>query len=741
ILQASAADAATTVESMEYSFDGFVTAGIPMVVDVYDVPAGTTSFTADLELHNYALGIYTISVRATDANSNQEIAPYVNADLTVSDTTAPLSTYTAPTPIDLKTSVTGSTETIRIDAHDFLEFAVSGGSANLWTNTDAAGWVDAGAMTADGSAAGSWHNYYTATITSAVPASIQYYVAATDGTNAANSATQTLNFADAALGPSFPAEVKGFANLYNGDHVAGYLPIAQVGALVTMQTYNATGVLITLGPVATDAIGRYLFTVQPDEYDVGGTVWVNYTNGAYLDFQVGVFAVDGAEVWANGTFGVPYDMHVDWIPFWDGNLPAPVSGSNTYFPGQAFYVNITVYDAYGNIAPGYYCWMEIDTNESSLLQDLWLGGVAPTAIEFDGIGGATTDGYYNNTVQLYTAGVWAIFVNATIDGAGTPATNLTWFGGANPTNPQLDPAGNVTNITHVQIAAGGFYWTPIADWNLVSVPMNVSVALLTGGNFLASTACQQVEDAAVFAGAGIGTTTIIMAQQILNQYPAQYNTFEYGVGGTDFTLGIDYAYWLFVDVDLTADGVYIQADELEVDDTIEIDAAGLNTVTLGTSWTMVNPSASWGNSSAWLGGAAVHIDLRGNTGLWSTGAGQLYTGGGWNGGANIAWYGNPATPLYPAAYTGYAEDPGSWVSTGTVIADSAVWAPAVAGGLWTAKSYEPAFYGQTDPGMGSANDADLLSYANGFIVWSTGGDITYYIDYDWALPGTDVPAF
>ena len=119
----------------------------------------------------------------------------------------------------------------------------------------------------------------------------------------------------------------------------------------------------------------------------------------------------------------------------------------------------------------------------------------------------------------------------------------------------------------------------------------------------------------------------------------------------------------------------------------------------------------------------------------------MYTGGGWDGGTHIPWYGNPATPVYPAAYTGYAEDPGSWTDRAVVLMDSAVWTPAVGGGAWTGQSYEPAFYGQTDPGSGSANDAQLLFYANGFIVWSGGGDITYDITYDWALPGTDVPAF
>ena len=52
------------------------------------------------------------------------------------------------------------------------------------------------------------------------------------------------------------------------------------------------------------------------------------------------------------------------------------------------------------------------------------------------------------------------------------------------------------------------------------------------------------------------------------------------LAGTDFDMGVDYAYWLFVDVGIP-DGVFVPCEEvggnngnLEVPDLLDIDAAG-----------------------------------------------------------------------------------------------------------------------------------------------------------------------
>ncbi|MCK4758178.1 MAG: hypothetical protein KAS67_06990, partial [Thermoplasmata archaeon] len=702
--------------------------------------ADWADYSIDIDLSLWADDtLFTVWVSGSDGQWSVDVSDTFNID----DTTPPISDYDPLSPPSGTKTANGTTETFYVDYEDFTDYSSAVYYERDFGNVSFDGPF---AMTHDLWQEGSNLNDFSFTLVRNYAVVVEYYFTVEDGATPVvpfSGGIRTMEWTDEAAAEVFPLDVVGFAQWYNGTHADGYSPvnITDLTPSVVVTSYNGTA-WISQPAVNTDGFGRYQVEIQPDEYIVGGLVWANFTMGTYQDSVNATVIFDGVNIMLNGTFGIPYDMFVYWVPYWDGILPAPAG--NVYAPGQMFYVNVSVYDAYGNIAPGYYCYMNISTNETSLLQDLWLGGLSPTIIALDGIGGPVTDGYYNNTVQLYTAGVWAIYVNAS-DATGGPVTNLTWWIPGGPNGPQADPAANVTNMTHIQIAEGGFYWRPIADaWNLVSVPMNVSVALLdAGGDFWASKACEQIEAVAIWEGAAPSATQIVLAKHQLNSYnPVTYDTYEYGVGGTDFIMSIDYCYWLFVStVDLWTDGIYIQASELERDDAKET-LGNVNTITLGSSWTMLNPSASWGNSSAWAnGGAVIHIDERGNTGLWSTGAGQLYDGGSWNGGVNIAWYGATGTLPQAGVYWGYGDDIGSWVDETTVtILDSGVWDPAT--GLWNCNNYEPLFYGITDPGWaGAANVANPLFYANGFIVWSYGGNTEYQIDYDWTNPIIDVPPY
>ncbi|MCK4266612.1 MAG: hypothetical protein KAX31_04975, partial [Thermoplasmata archaeon] len=542
--------------------------------------------------------------------------------------------------------------TVRIDAHDFKDVLLAPvGSAELhWWNSTMVETIVG--MTDDGWALGSNHRFFTDTsITEAVNEVVEYWVVVTDGngnTYDDSGTPRTITFASGAIAPNFPYDIKGFAHLYNGSHAVGYNPVNIPGATVVLETTNTTGVFYTDTQV-TDGLGRYLFVLQPDNYTIGGMAWVNFTitygASTFYDYQTTVCNIGGGESWVNGTGGIPAFVNITWIPWWDGILPAPLP--NTYPAGGPFWINVTITDVLGSICPGYYCYMQLETNETSLAQDLWTLGPGPVTIVFDGIGGAVSpfgagDGYWNNTCVLNIAGVWAMWANAT-DGIGNPMTNLTWWDPVLPNGPQYEPANATWNYTHVLIVAGGFHWRPVVGWNLISIPKNISFVF--GLALDASEAAQLVEDAAL--GAGIVITEIVLSEHQPGSYPASYNTWTHGVGGIDFAMSIDYSYWLYVDADLSAEGVFVQgANHVLYNDELENwgETAGwVNTVTLNAGYTMVNPSAAWWNCSAWNGTVSWHIDTRGNNGTWSNMGTYLHTGCGWVGGSYIPWYGQDGT--------------------------------------------------------------------------------------------------
>jgi hypothetical protein len=349
-----------------------------------------------------------------------------------------------------------------------------------------------------------------------------------------------------------------------------------------------------------------------------------------------------------------------------------------------------------------------------------------------------TDGYYNSTCTFFLGGVWAIYANATDAIGGAPVLNMAW---ALPTYP----VNNTWNYTHVYIQAGGFFWRPQAGWNLISVPKNISAVLLP---FTAEQAGNLTNDAAV--GAGIVLTEIVVAQAQFGSNPIAYDTYTWGVGGTNFVLGIDYAYWLYVDADMSAEGVFVQCEEVTPGDqgelelgVGEIDAAGLNNVVLPAyAWTMVSTSAGWANNSIYSGHVGGHTDTRGNTGAWSLGTTDFYTGGGYipGIGGNKAFYSQPGIPAN--VYMGQDDNAGIWISQAVVIDDSASWTPGLPWGVFEGRAYSAGFYGQQDFGEGSANDATPLYYASGFWVFSiAGGNFDYDINYDYtALPPESAPA-
>ncbi|MBA3046689.1 MAG: Ig-like domain-containing protein [Candidatus Thermoplasmatota archaeon] len=704
----------SNVIAAEYRVDAGV--WIPMIAGVIGV---NTTFTAAIDLHNWTLGNRNIEARASDGNWDATPALLV---YNIADTTAPAVTYTAPTPASGATVATGSTQTIRVDSHDFQD-TLTGLTHNLYTR-NSTGIVVSTVMVNDGWAMGSNHRFWTSSITEVVAESVTYWVNVTDPSgnlyDGFAAGQRTLAFASGEQ----PFIVHGFAMLYNGSIAAGYQPVNRTGATVTVQTTNITGVLFTWTGL-TDGNGAYLVTLQPANYTLGGPIWVNFTepdlvSGLLWQNYSMILSTNSGDGWCNGTYGIPYNIDIEWIPWWNGILPAPIT--NTYLPGQLFIISVNITDIYGCNAPGHYSWVTLQTNETSSLQTLWgTGSPGPYGIEFDGIGGVTTDGWYNSTCALYLLGVWAIYGNVTATLGGLASTNLAW---AFPTYP----VNNTWNYTHVLIKTGGFFWQPIAGWNLISVPKNVSAAYKDAGGFLnASTAAQLVLDTGIVA-------TLTLAQANLGSNPISYNTYSVPGGGTNFLLGIDYAYWLFVGTGIP-DGVFVPcepgamgAGELDLN-WGEITAAGINQVTLGgNAWTMVSTSAGWVNNSIYNNSVGLHTDVRDNTGTWSLGTTDFYTGGGYIPG-NKAFYAQAGT--LDGAYLNNPDNPGMWISNGAVIQDSATYTPGVPYGTYAGRVYKAAFYGQANFGQGSCNDATPIYYAGGFWVFSAGGGTYEYdINYD-----------
>lgn len=740
----------SNVIAAEYRVD----AGAWIAMTPVGAPAIVRQFTATISVHNWTLANHNIEARASDGGWDATPAADVYP---VGDTTPPLATILSPTDETHyligagAATVTGTFEDFRLVLAATMYYAVAPGPPSIAVPMTYILWAQ-----------GSNIATFTAVGGIPEPAAATHYVfniQATDPNgNLGVSPTWDLYYDEASAAPNFPYAVKGFSQFYNGSHAVGYNPFNQTGASVTVETINATGVHV--GPLAqvTDALARYLFTLQPSEYAIGGLIWVNFTFGTYFNYSTTVSALDGGESWVNGTFGIPANMTITFIPWWDGLGVVPPT--NQYLSGQPFFVNITIYDAYGNIAPGYYCYMQIDTNETSAGQNLWGMGVGPQQVAFDGYGGALTDGYYNNTCTLQVGGIWAMYVNAT-DGAGTPLNNLTWWDAALPNGPQYSPAitweqvangaANAFNYTHVQILAGGFYWRPVAGWNVISVPKNVSATLLTVGQFMASTAGTLVQAAA--AGAlpvPLALTECSLARHVPGTYPAVYEVWDVMLAsGTDFALDIDYAYWLWVDVDMSAEGVFVQGQPSAQDQNGnlelgygQITAAGINDVTLNARWTMVNPCAGWSNNSAWAVGTALHIDSRGNSGIWSAAGEILTTGGGWIAGVHHAWYSQAGIPAN--ALLGQDDNPGVWVNDqNVIIQDCAAWYPSnsiVVDGTYTMNAYDYLFFGVQNMASAGCNQAQRLNYAGGFFVYSAGGGVIQYdIDYNWALPASAAP--
>jgi hypothetical protein len=718
--------------------------------------ADWATFQADIDLSLWADDtVFTPNVRGSDGN--WDATPDTTPTFDTDDITPPEVTWDILSPPDAATVALSSNPLISVDYRDFTDYAA--GTAEYRVGTAAGlsdvtgGWV---AMNFDGWAEGCNENDFSFNVDSAVAVTWWYQARVTDTSTAPGLVTaapeRQIEFTDAAIAPGGPLLVTGFVDIYDGTVAGGYAPLrrstAVDGAAVTVETRNATGVWQSFGPLNVDGLGRYALTLQgyideadEGDYAVGFPIWVNFTEAGpwgidYRNESIIAAAPDGGSAFVNGTYGIPFNLDLEWIPWWNGIIPAPAT--NSYLPGVSFIVSANITTWTGARSIGYYGYVSLWGEDPSNLIDMWtIAFPGPYGIEFDGIGGAISDGIYNSTATFYTGGIWEVWANSTtvIGGANEPVlalglVNYPWV-------------NNTTNYTHVEIIGGGFFWRPIVGWNLISIPANVSG--IFGLTFTASEAAQLVDDAAT--GAAIAFTEIVVSDHQDGTRPMAYDTWTHGVGGSDFVMDIDHCYWLYVDADLSAEGVFVQTSannngELELNWGPVV--AGVNTVTIDAlSFTMVNTGAGWSNNTIYNTDVVGHTDTRGNQGGWSAGTERIYTGGGWvpGIGGNLAWYSQ--TGIVPnGVYTGQGDNPGCWVDEGGFVGIQSAEAWDAATQTWTGNNYEAWFMGVDDPGQLGSNPAQRLFYASGFMVWSNAGtSIDMQVSYDWAFVNPeDAPA-
>ncbi|MBI5001675.1 MAG: hypothetical protein HZB92_09195 [Euryarchaeota archaeon] len=585
---------------------------------------------------------------------------------------------------------------------------------------------------------GSYNNLFEANFTENVPTTVTYYVNCTNSANLTTTTAQrNVKFATQ-VEPTNPLNVAGRVFLYNGSIAGGYNPGNVSGATVSVATTNLTGVITTLVQT-TDMAGNYIVTFQPNNYTDGGLVWVNTTTPGATSVYVGGgnftynapdwrnwttgTAVDGIGfVEINATLGIPYNLTVAWVPDWTLGSNA----FNTFPAGTMFNVLGVVYDNRSRVAPGYYGTLAISTNESNAASLIW-GGVAPgpVTITLDGLGGiaspapsgaivaapfnTVTDGVWNDTATLWNGGVWALWVNDTYAPASSLAPGIPGYS-----------AFNETDNTHVRITGSGFFWKPLAGWNIISVPMNTTAAY--GAAFMASEAGQAVQAAASLYG--VALTQAFLSRRLPGS-PATYQTWDVIMGaGVDFSLDIDHAYWLYVSSAITA--VWVQADQLMVGDPLMgIAASGVNTVSLDQGWNMVNSGLN-ASSREWAGHAPVFVDAAGNVGNWSDNTTIFYTGGGQSAGAYYGWYDQPAG----ASHVADRQDstPGNYLLPGGALLRCAnTWDPATQSYV-TGCSYAD-WFGLWRQADGYNNYGRPLYYASGFWVYAEqAGNIQYDIN-------------
>jgi hypothetical protein len=405
----------------------------------------------------------------------------------------------------------------------------------------------------------------------------------------------------------------------------------------------------------------------------------------------------------NVTYGIPYNNTITWVIDW---TVTPTIGVNIVAPGTAVGVRVEIRDNRSLIVPGYYGNLRIDTNDTNAAVQVW-GGADPNNIVLDGVGGAVTDGYYNNTVQLYTPRPWAwgVWVNDTT-GADLYLVD--------PSAAFLYVAANLANQiddnTHIRISSGGVMWTLSVGWNLVSYPKNYTLL----GTLSALEATQYIEDARVRYG--LGASSIVMAS-MTNGQPStiSYDTYTFGVGGVDFLITPDYAYWVFVQVAIPL--VFVPGNDIVAANDPGMGLpGGVNTVTLNAGWTMVSTGL---NPTSIVFGAGVNApllsDIAGNQGNGAAGS-IFWTGGSWAAG-HYAWYDQPGG----IADSNLGVD---YLTGGVALSSGAVWLPATQ--TYDTCVYD-AWFGLWDSGLGYNNEVNQVYYASGFWVYSAGGAITYSV--------------
>jgi hypothetical protein len=540
---ASDADAGPAATILQYSLDG----------------GAWTTFTSPVVLNfpnPYTEGLHNVDVRAYDG---QDYSVVVEADFTITDTTAPIAAWgTVPGATAFWTNDLTFTATYE----DFSNYQAAG-SYLTW----ALNGVPQANIPFVGTFTGFGSYLYTATATIPAGSGAAGDVITYGGQVTAASATPQPTVLGAG-GPitladppvlTDPFPVFGAVVLYNGN--AGvYTPIpAPAGVAVSVSYYDfGLGAIRTIA-TTTDASGFYtvdiMNAVVADPYgiEVAAGPFTGYGNMGYNWVAVVPgYAVGGVQV--DVTCGIPYNVEI--------TSPDPLVFSAT--AGIAFNAVYTFYDVNGVLAQGFYTFVD-----GSML---WHSNdplfAPPAGVVFNGIASATP-GTYTQSLTLYTA--------------PTAWINIT-EGGALELNPYLTPWGAIStqiggvatplflkdwdNIT-LNILAGGFDWLLVSNgWNIVSAPQDAVMKGLDGtfdaADALAECFAQTADAALVMAtrdGAGTYTVNDLSATE-----------------ATAFDIDSVHGYWIYSEV---------AANEVVRHMALNYSVAGSNVVTTSAGWNLL----------------------------------------------------------------------------------------------------------------------------------------------------------
>ncbi len=446
-LTATASDADSDPTTLQYSLDG----------------GAWTTFTSPVQLNfpnGYTEGLHNVDVRAYDGTDYSAV---VEADFTITDTTAPIATWGV---VPGATAFWTNDLTFYAAYADFtaMNFALLNSYFSYSINAIAQPNI---AWTNVSFAWGSYTNVLSATIPAGTGAAGD--VITYNGQVRSTSATPQTTVLGAG-GPitlqdppvlTDPFPVFGAVVLYDGTQAGGYSPnAAPAGVPVTVGYYDfGLGAWNTIATV-TDASGFYTVDIMnvvvgdPTGIEVAAGPFTGPGNMGYAWVPiVAAYAAGGVQV--DVTCGVPAEVIIT----------APVDLSNV-IAGTPFAATYRIVDIDGVLATGYY------TFEGQML---WTSSdasfVAPAGRTFDGVATATP-GTATDMLTLWTPPQQTIRIGENGLASNDMPSSLGNYGPVNIGGVSTPVFTDDWDQITLNIMGDSFDWDVVVGWNIVSVPMD-----------------------------------------------------------------------------------------------------------------------------------------------------------------------------------------------------------------------------------------------------------------------------